>query len=229
VTIIDWLNANAGAVTGAATVIYAGITLLLLFEARRVRQLQDEAALTVGPTLWGDGLYLALALENYGPAVARDVRLRFWFEIDGKLLNGSDLTYADPVFGPGRRRRFLPDSAGGKHLLLKELGNGRHVLHAELSWADDRLDLRRRRARHEGRWSWAAADMSEGFYNAHPLRDKELVEVLDRHAGKIHTELKGIKREAEVPRQRREARAWQRQREAELAERAEGGTAEEEL
>jgi hypothetical protein len=187
--VIDWLNANAGAVTAAATVVYAVVTLLLLFEARRERQLRDEAALNLAPVPWGDGLYLALRLDNYGPAVARDVRLRFWFEIDGEVVEGTDLTYADPEFGPGRRRDFLPRTANDGLLMLNAVAERRHILHAELSWADGRLELRRRRARHMMSEVWPTTDLREGFYESHPLTDKELIPVLEKHLTKVGREL----------------------------------------
>jgi hypothetical protein len=220
--LIDWLNANAGAVTAAATTIYAAITLLLLFEARRARQLQGAAALTLWPTPWGDGLYLALRLENYGPAIARDVRLRFWYEREGTLLEGTDLSYADPVFGPGRRREFLPDTDNpkGAHLMLNALGEQGYVLQAELSWADDRLTLRGHRQRHTGHWTWPTDDLRHGFYTAHPLTDKELIPVFERKADKVIGALERISREAEYPRQRRETMEFLRRHEAEEAERA---------
>jgi hypothetical protein len=217
--LIDWLNANAGAVTAAATAIYAVVTLLLLFEARRARQLQDEAALTLSPTPWGDGLYLALRLENYGPAVARDVRLRYWYVINGQTVEGTDVSYADPVFGPSRRRDFLPGAAGDANLMLTALAEQRHVLHAELAWTDDRLSLLRRRQRHSDSWTWATEDLRRGFYTAHPLTDKELVPTFERKADKVIGELEKIRREAEYPRQRRQSMEWRQQREAEAAER----------
>lgn len=214
---IDWLNANAGAVVAAATVVYAAITLLLVFEARRSRQLREEATVSLAPIPRGDGLYLALRLENYGPAIAHSVRLRFWYEADGKVIEPSDVTYADPVFGPGRRRDFLPDAAAGSHLTLNALADQRHVLHAELSWTDDRLDLRRRRARHAARATWATGDLREGFYTAHPLNDKELIPVLEKHFGKVVGDLDKIAREVAEPRRRRDAAAWRREYEEEQA------------
>lgn len=216
---IEWLNQNAGAVTAAATVIYAAVTLVLLLEARRSRQLADEAALAVSPRPWGDGLYLSLRLENYGPAIARDVRLRYWFEIDGEALNGTDVSYADPVFGPGRLREFLPGSAGGAHRMLNELAEQRHVLHWELSWQDDRIDLRRRRARHVLRAVWAATDLRDGFYTAHPLTDKELIPALEKQAGKLLRELAKLGREADE-------QMWARLRGSEDAARTETATGE---
>lgn len=215
---IDWLNDNAGAVTAGATTIYALITMLLLFETRRSRQLRNEAALAIWPTPWGDGLYLALRLQNYGPAIARDVRLRFWYAIDGEAVAGTDVMYADPVFAPGRLREFLPDAAGGANLTLSGLADQRHVLHAELSWADDRLNLLGHRARHSSSWTWPTRDLRDGFYTAHPLTDKELIPLFEKKADKVIGELQKLRREAEYPRQRRQAMEWRRRRDAEKAE-----------
>ena len=223
--LVDWLNANAGAVTAAATAIYAVITLLLLFEARRGRRLQDEAALALWPTPWGDGLYLALRLENYGPAIARDIRLRYWYGIDRQTVEGTDVSYADPVFGPGRRRDFLPGAAGDANLMLTALAEQRHVLHAELSWTDDRLTLRGGRQRHADSWAWATEDLRRGFYTAHPLTDKELIPTFERKADKVIGELEKIRREAEYPRQRRQTMEWQQRRAAEAADREAEATA----
>lgn len=108
--------------------------------------------------------------------------------------------------------------------MLTELAAQRHVLHVELSWADDRLDLRRRRSRHGGQWTWSTESLRGGFYTAHPLTDKELIPTLEKHLGKLGGELDKIAREVAEPRQRRQEAAWRRRQgqrtETEPAQRA---------
>jgi hypothetical protein len=121
VSVIDWLNANAGAVTAAATTIYAIVTLFLAREARRARigaaaashkaeaALREERELNVMPYLatemiasWQpDGsLDLQIGAVNYSEHPALRVTV--------KLLHGPWDRL--PPNDPGAEKRLLRDT-----------------------------------------------------------------------------------------------------------------------
>ena len=118
---IEWLNANAGAVTAVATAVYAVVTLVLAWEARQARRgavvaaeradaaVREERELSVLPYLaaelsatWQrDG---SLALEIAAVNVSGHPALRVTVELLNGPWDGSPPTSSDA------RARLLRDS-----------------------------------------------------------------------------------------------------------------------
>jgi len=195
--LVAWLNDNAGAVTALATVIYATITLFLLFEARATRVVRHEAQLEAWPTLYGSGLYLATRLENYGPDIAREVRLEAWIVGTGAVVEASRRRHAEPLFPAERHRTFLMRT-GDQYQMLSELADEGVELHLRWEWSDGRrewLGLGTRR-RHSGASVTALKDFSAGFYEGGALVEKEPLDdfpKLIEHAKKVPEELRRIR------------------------------------
>jgi hypothetical protein len=201
--LITWLNANAGAMTALATMVYAVITLFLLFEARSTRVIRHEAQLEAWPTLYGGGLYLATRLENYGPDIARDVRLEAWITHEGKPVDASRRRHAEPLFPAGRHRTFLMRT-GDQYQMLRAMAEEGGELRLRWEWSDGRrggLGLGPPR-RHAGESVTALSEFSEGFYEGGALVEKEPLDdfpKLVEHTKKVPDELRRLRNILEGP------------------------------
>jgi hypothetical protein len=115
-----------------ATLLLAIATLLVWWEARRQR---IEAGMVVSVAPWevADGQYPAIHVDNAGPAIARDVSVKWDLNRKVDATNG---LLREPAFGVGFRRTILPDR-DGKHT-IEQLAAEEASIHVEMSWKDGR-------------------------------------------------------------------------------------------
>ena len=89
--IINWLNANDGAIIGIATVVLVGLTGYYAYLTRRLLKVSDtpEIAITLRPH---EGYIhcVMLCIENIGTGAARDIQFQtdFSFKPDGERSLG---------------------------------------------------------------------------------------------------------------------------------------------
>jgi hypothetical protein len=181
--ILDWLtflDAHNGAVIAIATVVYVTLTFFLLLQARAGRVVHDKANLEAYPRPWGT-MYVALDFENYGPAVARNCRLKFWISEGGSSLAGTERVHAEPLFPVGFRRRFLISATDAKIESLHELADRNAVLHGEWHWEDGRQRWWRRQTVHRKTFTHVFSELKEGFYGGASLRERDAEEEADRN------------------------------------------------
>jgi len=164
--VINFLDEHGGSVTAIVTVAYVVITLLLLLEARATRASGNVANLDAHPRPYA-ALNVELVLENYGPAIAKAVRFRRWNEIDGKVVDETDKTQAEPMFPVGKQRRFLEKET------LQELADKDAVLHADWRWRDGRRTFGLWTATHHRAEAYRATELRDGFYGGWALRDRD--------------------------------------------------------
>jgi hypothetical protein len=112
-----------------ATVGLVVVSLLVWWEARRLRV---EAVMVATAVPWevAGGLYLAILLDNAGPAVARDVEVRWTLNRNVDAASG---TLREPLFVPGFRRTILPIRGG---TTMDQLAAEGASVHVELEWRD---------------------------------------------------------------------------------------------
>ena len=123
--VIDWLNANNGAIIGIATVVLVGITGYYAYLTRRLLKASDtpEIAITLRPH---EGYIhcVMLCIENIGTGAARNIQFQtdLSFKPDGEraLEDVSFLKNGIDYFGPGQKREHFLVSVIGKLNDLKE-------------------------------------------------------------------------------------------------------------
>jgi hypothetical protein len=179
---------TAIALTPIATATYALLTLLLLLEARASRNTRHEANFSAYPRPHpSSGMYLEVIAENYGPATAADV-VGFIRLIDagGNALPASEQRQAEPVWGPGGTRRFMPrPDADGQILALRDLGERGLSLCLEWQWSDSArwlFDLAQRRkfARHKHVSTYDLRRYSEDIYGGRALVENDPLATLPK-------------------------------------------------
>lgn len=195
--IVSFLDAHNGAVIAVATVAYVVITLLLLGEARAGRTVHDVANLEAFPRPWGP-FYVALDLENYGPAVAKNVRLRFWIVQSGSTIEGTERVHVEPLFPVGRRRRFLISATDTKIESLHELSDRGATLRGEWNWEDGRRRFWVARVSHHKSFSHEFSELRDGFYGGHALMEREPAESSDRTYEEIKKLRAGVEKIAKT-------------------------------
>jgi hypothetical protein len=149
--LLQFLDTHNGAVIAFATIAYAVITLLLLFEARSGRVIRDVANLQAYPAPHGL-MYVAVQLVNYGPAIAEDVTMRLWLTKDGKPVEPTKRVHVEPVYPVDRTRTFLLHLKDDHIDTLNTLAEEGYGLEIRTEWVDGRRRrLRGERIRHDGR------------------------------------------------------------------------------
>jgi hypothetical protein len=146
--------------------------------------------------------YLRLDLQNYGPAVAKSVRLRFWIVENGKVVAGTERVHAEPLFPIGFRRRFLISGTDAKFESLNEMADRNAVFHAEWEWEDGRRRLWERRQLHRKKFRHALAELRDGFYGGPALVEREPEDDADRsyeEAKKLRTAVEKMAKTLEGP------------------------------
>ena len=108
--LIKVLNDNSGFTIVVVTIAYTMVTWAIVLEARRARLDSREAYVRVDASPWAKShLHLAIGLENFGPAVARDVTFHYWLaEASGARLEDSDRRLHETVLPVGLKREALP-------------------------------------------------------------------------------------------------------------------------
>lgn len=194
----EQLDANLAVwVAAIATVIYAFLTLLLLFEARLNRNTRLEANVATYPTPHAEsGMYLDVIAENYGPASATDVVVIIrLLDESGNPIGSSEQRLAEPVWGPGRLRKFMPrPDSEGQITVLNELAGAGMSLYLEWSWTDGRRSLRdivvRRPTRQHHIRTFELRKYREDIYGGKAMIDHDPLNALP----KIREELERLRR-----------------------------------
>jgi hypothetical protein len=136
---IKALNDNSGFTMVIVTLVYTVVTLAIVVEARRARLLTGEAAVLYRASPWPKAhMYLAVRVENYGPAVARDLTFTYWLtRADGGRVPDSAGTLHETMFPIGLPREALPhDPAGPQAQTREQLAAAGLRVNAEWSWRD---------------------------------------------------------------------------------------------
>lgn len=114
-------------------------TLLLWWEARRVRVEAILVASAVPIDSGRESLLFSILLENAGSAVARDVRVR-WSLHSATCSKDGDLRI--PVYLPGRRQFIVPYRSEKTLGVLADDGT---TVRVDVEWRDGRFGLHRTR------------------------------------------------------------------------------------
>lgn len=137
---IGFLNEHQGALMLLTTVAYAVFTLLLVRESQAARA---SALLVARPRLWPrNESVVAVYLENFGPATARRVELRFLWRRPNGSQAADETTIHLPALAPGDRQPYMPDlvlprDAKGE-LGLPSVADQRLTLEIAWKWSDAR-------------------------------------------------------------------------------------------
>jgi hypothetical protein len=141
------ITATAAAVSAVAAGLSFLITIALLLETRASRIASRDSATVVARLRFSDDRqdYEELALENLGPAIARDVHLKVeYIDSSGHVVKAAD-TISVAVMAPSRDDRlvFLPgilmmESEHGKVPDAPELAERGLSLRLGVDWLDDR-------------------------------------------------------------------------------------------
>jgi hypothetical protein len=136
---IKALNDNSGFTMVVVTLVYTIVTLAIVVEARRARLLTGEAAVLYRASPWPKAhMYLAVRIENYGPAVARDLTFTYWLaRADGSRVPESAATLHETMFPIALPREALPhDPTGPQAQTREQLAAAGLYVNAEWSWRD---------------------------------------------------------------------------------------------
>jgi hypothetical protein len=141
-------------VLAVATLGLVVATLLLVWESRRQR-VEANVVAWVAPWELAGGLYLAIQVENTGPAIARSLVLD-WRFVSATLPNGH---LAEPVMSVGFRRTMLPT----REQRLDALAAQGVPIEIDLSWRDGRRGTQTQKVRTDCRAVKAAVDESRAM------------------------------------------------------------------
>lgn len=179
--LVKWLNQNSGAVIAVATVVYALITLALLFEARANRSETKAAGVVASPEPWErGGMYVAVIFANYGPAVARNAEIEVW-ETEGKTVIGQRLKWREPYMPPSRRRTILPDKTNPAGMRkLEDLATADVILNVKYSWDDDLRRWGLLRRRHEEMATYRYDELKPAFHRGGVLAERSPQGLVER-------------------------------------------------
>ncbi len=143
------MNTNDAVVLAAiATAVYALLTFLLLLEARSARIASMQTAVVVARLTFSrdNQLDTVVRLENFGPAVAEDVRLRIAFlGADEAVI--VERTVWVPAMARGDDEPYLPAlllpaEAQGTDAALATIRDQGSFLELEWTWRDSRRSWR---------------------------------------------------------------------------------------
>lgn len=121
-----------------ATVGLVAVTLLMWWEARRQR-VEAVVIATVVPWDAAGGLYIAIQIENAGPAIAREIEIVWRLERKVDAVEGA---LREPLFGVGFRRTIVPIRTG---TTMDQLAAEGASVYVELAWRDWRRGVHRQR------------------------------------------------------------------------------------
>lgn len=210
----EQLVANAAMATivaATATVTYAALTLLLYFEARASRNVRREANLAVFPAPdRGVGLYLEVHAQNFGPGIARDVVIEYWLaDSAGNPLEASRARHAEPVWGPGQSRRFMPrKDLDGQITGLQQMADEDLRLHLGWSWRDPNRSLvdtaRRQLGQHSHTTVHALKPYTTDLYGGHALIETDPLKALPNIKDELVKIERGLKEIAKAAGQRQQ-------------------------
>jgi len=136
---IHALNDNSGFTMAVVTLVYTLVTLAIVVETRRARLQAGEATVLYRASPWPKAhMYLAVRIENYGPAVARDLTFTYWLtRADGSRVPESSATLHETMLPIGLPREALPHDPAGQHPQTREqLASAGLRVDAEWSWRD---------------------------------------------------------------------------------------------
>ena len=117
--IIDWLNANDGAIIGIAIIVLVSIIGYYAYLTRRLLKINDTPEIAVSLCPHEAHIHcVMLCIENIGTGAARDIRFQtnLSFKPDGEraLENVSFLRNGIDYLGPGQKREHFLVSIIGK-------------------------------------------------------------------------------------------------------------------
>lgn len=137
--VVRALNDNSGFTMAAVTLVYTLVTLAIVVETRRARLQAGEATVLYRASPWPKAfMYVAVRIENYGPAVARDLTFTYWLtRDDGSRVPESGATLHETMLPVGLPREALPhDPAGQQPQTREQLASAGLRVNAEWSWRD---------------------------------------------------------------------------------------------
>lgn len=148
---------HAVVIAAVAAAVYAFLTFLLLLEARDARVASTQAATVIARLTFSrdNQIDSMVRLQNFGPAVAEDVRLRIAFVTPTKEVIAERPLWV-PAMAPGDDEPYLPalllpHAERGAAAALVSVGSEGAILVLEWGWTDARRSWRSlllRRATH---------------------------------------------------------------------------------
>jgi hypothetical protein len=149
------------------TLVYTLITLAIVLETRRSRLVAGEATVLYRASPWPKmHLVLAVRIENYGPAVARDVTFTYWLSrADGSHVQGEDAAGSlhEALLPIGLPREALPHDPAAQNRNMDGLAEAGLMLNAEWSWRDGCRHL------HKAKDSRRVAQVAEDYHGSKVL------------------------------------------------------------
>jgi hypothetical protein len=145
--ILTYLDDHQGALMLLSTIVYAALTIAVLWDSRDARL---SAAVVARPMLWPHNeSVMAVYLENLGPSVAMKIELDFvWRAPDGSAL-GEPIAIRLPAMAPGDRKPYMPDMVLERdeegELGLPTVADRGLTLMVDWSWQDGRRRFFRHR------------------------------------------------------------------------------------
>jgi hypothetical protein len=141
-------NEQAVVLAAIAATVYALLTFLLLLEARGARIASTQAATVVARLTFSrdNQIDSMVRLQNFGPAVAEDVRLRIAFIMPTEDVIAERSLWV-PAMAPGDDEPYLPalllpDAERGSDAALAAARDHGALLVLEWSWTDLRRSWR---------------------------------------------------------------------------------------
>jgi hypothetical protein len=212
------IAALAAVVAAVATVAYAVLTYLLWADSSTFRSTANVAVYPAPPPFDRTSRYLAVVAENYGPAPALQFTVSYCLVGGhGESLAGKR-TYREPVFGPGKTRRFMPGPDGaGKIETLSELADKNVVIRLEWQW-QDRGGVFGRTRKHNQEATHPLTEIRDGLYGSPALSEERLLDVFSSMQDDMHElagEVRSMREIMEEPRTQRQITDYLAKRAAE--------------
>lgn len=149
----------------AATLLLVGVTLLLWWEARRLR-VEANVVAFAAPWEVAGGIYTAVLIENAGPAIARDVRVEWSLDRKVDAKRGS---LGEPIFDVGFKRTIPMKAA-----TLDQLAAEGASIRIDVTWRDGRRGIHRKST------ATPCEEIRAAYVASDALPRPSLLEVLDQ-------------------------------------------------
>lgn len=197
-----YLDQHSGAVAALAAVVtvvvtFAAttVTLLLLREARLERKDRLVAAVEARPMPWEKASHhVIITIENFGPALARDVVFDLDLIEKGERLEAWHRRQVQALLPAGVRRQFLPREGNQSPTTLQELADRDMHLRLQWSWTDGRRRLLGHPHRHERDVTFPLRDVAAGYYGGGALVEHDVAHYLEQVSGHVQQLVKQLER-----------------------------------